>query len=195
MCFSGGVGSGSGGGDPASLPCEGAECKQSGGEGGGGVNGGGVGGGGGGVSGGTRCEAGECVCRTALAVDCSGSGVTNEPVCASDFVTYPSECEMMKQACKAPDKDKKPMPTVLYYGDCKEKFALGPSSLSEYPFIYILSTLTPSTTVPIQYILPALQPVFPSFFSFFCFGLFVCFVFWFPLVLVLAPTNTHREFS
>nr|XP_018901101.1 PREDICTED: agrin-like isoform X3 [Bemisia tabaci] len=63
----------------------------------------------------------------ALAV-CGGNGsAANEPVCASDLVTYPSECEMVRRACTA---QKRPLPTVLYYGDCKEKFALGPSSLT-----------------------------------------------------------------
>ncbi|CAH0382273.1 unnamed protein product [Bemisia tabaci] len=59
---------------------------------------------------------------------CGGNGsAANEPVCASDLVTYPSECEMVRRACTA---QKRPLPTVLYYGDCKEKFALGPSSLT-----------------------------------------------------------------
>lgn len=68
---------------------------------------------------GARCEAGECVCPT----NCEGSG--DEPVCASNMLTYPNECELQKIACLQP----KDVPTlsVIFYGDCRERFPVTPS--------------------------------------------------------------------
>ncbi|GJQ68230.1 hypothetical protein Trydic_g10765 [Trypoxylus dichotomus] len=63
---------------------------------------------------GARCEAGECVCPT----NCEGSG--DEPVCASNMITFPNECELQKAACLLPTKAA-PL-SVVFYGDCRERF-------------------------------------------------------------------------
>ncbi|CAH0561782.1 unnamed protein product [Brassicogethes aeneus] len=68
---------------------------------------------------GARCEAGECVCPT----NCEGAG--EEPVCASNMVTFKSECELQKAMCLLPT-NARPL-TVVFYGDCRERF---PGSLS-----------------------------------------------------------------
>ena len=66
---------------------------------------------------GARCEAGECVCPT----NCGGStGIhMSEPVCASNMVTYPNECELQRASCNQPPGV--PPLTVVFYGDCREK--------------------------------------------------------------------------
>ncbi|XP_044765426.1 agrin-like isoform X2 [Coccinella septempunctata] len=65
---------------------------------------------------GARCEAGNCVCPT----NCEGSGV--EPVCASNMMTFPNECELQKATCL--DNDNSPQLTVVFYGDCRERFSV-----------------------------------------------------------------------
>lgn len=68
---------------------------------------------------GARCEAGVCVCPT----ECSPSGTSpEEPVCASNMETYSSECEMQKKACSVDPPLKL---TVLFYGDCNDRFGAG----------------------------------------------------------------------
>ncbi|KAL3289355.1 hypothetical protein HHI36_022791 [Cryptolaemus montrouzieri] len=65
---------------------------------------------------GARCEAGNCVCPT----NCEDSGV--EPVCASNMMTFPNECELQKATCLQTDNS--PQLTVVFYGDCREKFSV-----------------------------------------------------------------------
>lgn len=72
---------------------------------------------------GARCEAGECVCPT----NCEGSG--NEPVCASNMVTFPNECELQKAACLQPF-DAPPL-NIVFYGDCRERFPVA-GAISKY---------------------------------------------------------------
>nr|XP_022901915.1 agrin-like isoform X3 [Onthophagus taurus] len=72
---------------------------------------------------GARCEAGQCVCPT----DCQGSG--DEPVCASNMITYPNECELQKATCQLP-RDASQL-TVVFYGDCRERY---PIALKFDPF-------------------------------------------------------------
>ncbi|XP_066155435.1 agrin-like isoform X4 [Euwallacea fornicatus] len=69
---------------------------------------------------GARCEAGECVCPT----NCDGSG--DEPVCASNMRTYLNECEMQKVMCQ--DSNSGPL-SVVFYGDCRERFPAGSTTL------------------------------------------------------------------
>lgn len=82
--------------------CSGVECKHGG-----------------------RCEAGECVCPTR----CDTAG--EEPVCASNLTTFRNECELQQAACQQPttlqpssrsslQSDQRL--TVLFYGDCRERF-------------------------------------------------------------------------
>nr|CAD7261621.1 unnamed protein product [Timema shepardi] len=66
---------------------------------------------------GARCEAGECVCPTNCS---SGPTELTEPVCASNMVTYPSECELQRASCL--QTAGAPPLTVIFYGDCREKF-------------------------------------------------------------------------
>ncbi|CAB3365946.1 Hypothetical predicted protein [Cloeon dipterum] len=61
---------------------------------------------------GAVCEAGECVCPSA----CPISGA--EPVCASDGITYASECDMVKAGCAVMQELQ-----VEFYGECAEKLA------------------------------------------------------------------------
>lgn len=75
---------------------------------------------------GAHCSAGECVCP----VECSESGT--EPVCANTMVTYASECELQKAACQ--NKSGIPL-TVVFYGDCRERFAVGGSPSKYYYFL------------------------------------------------------------
>lgn len=50
--------------------------------------------------------------------NCNEAG--DEPVCASNMITYPNECEMQKAACiQSPNNA--PL-AVVFYGDCREKF-------------------------------------------------------------------------
>ncbi|CAG9855043.1 unnamed protein product [Phyllotreta striolata] len=71
---------------------------------------------------GGKCEAGECVCPT----NCDEAG--EEPVCASDMTTYRNECELQKARC-ARGTNAAPL-TVIFYGDCREKFPSAAGSLS-----------------------------------------------------------------
>ncbi|RZF33915.1 hypothetical protein LSTR_LSTR012257 [Laodelphax striatellus] len=73
---------------------------------------------------GARCEAGVCVCPTECPDPSDG---TEEPVCASNFHTYSSECQMQRQAC-LPGNAQNPPITVLFYGDCNDRF--GPAQIS-----------------------------------------------------------------
>ncbi|XP_033609084.1 agrin isoform X4 [Cryptotermes secundus] len=77
---------------------------------------------------GARCEAGECVCPT----NCGNSaGIhMSEPVCASNMVTYPNECELQRASCNQPPGI--PPLTVIFYGDCREKNAV-PASMKVKP--------------------------------------------------------------
>ncbi|XP_057656608.1 agrin-like isoform X3 [Diorhabda carinulata] len=86
--------------------CQGVECKYGG-----------------------KCEAGECVCPT----DCEDAG--EEPVCASDMITYRNECELQKVRCS-----RGPL-AVIFYGDCRERF---PSAANT------LSTTFPNITIQIN---------------------------------------------
>lgn len=69
---------------------------------------------------GARCEAGECVCPT----NCEGSG--DEAVCASNMMTFPNECELQKAMCLQPTNSA-PL-SVVFYGDCRERFPVVESS-------------------------------------------------------------------
>ncbi|CAG9828275.1 unnamed protein product [Diabrotica balteata] len=72
-----------------------------------------------------RCEAGECVCPK----NCEEAG--EEPVCASDMMTYPNECELQKARCA---KGSKGAPiSVVFYGDCREKFPSAGSLSTTFP--------------------------------------------------------------
>ncbi|XP_050313632.1 agrin-like isoform X2 [Anthonomus grandis grandis] len=71
---------------------------------------------------GARCEAGECVCPT----NCDGSG--DESVCASNIMTYPNECEMQKAMCQDLPGYAGPL-TVIFYGDCRERFPTASTTL------------------------------------------------------------------
>lgn len=63
---------------------------------------------------GGRCEAGECVCPT----NCESAG--SEPVCGSNMITYPNECELQKAAClQTPGSQ--PL-YVVFFGECRERF-------------------------------------------------------------------------
>ncbi|XP_050518916.1 agrin-like [Diabrotica virgifera virgifera] len=74
---------------------------------------------------GGRCEAGECVCPK----NCEEAG--EEPVCASDMMTYPNECELLKARCA---KGSKTAPiSVVFYGDCREKFPSAGSLSTTFP--------------------------------------------------------------
>jgi len=77
---------------------------------------------------GARCEAGECVCPT----NCGGStGIhMSEPVCASNMVTYPNECELQRASCNQPPGV--PPLTVIFYGDCREKNVVPASMLHAF---------------------------------------------------------------
>ncbi|KAK6622158.1 hypothetical protein RUM44_001965 [Polyplax serrata] len=74
---------------------------------------------------GSRCVAGDCVCP----INCSYSE-SSELVCASNMVTYSSECEMQKASCEQPDH--LPPLSVFFYGSCKEKYT-GPLTTSITP--------------------------------------------------------------
>nr|CAD7199575.1 unnamed protein product [Timema douglasi] len=50
----------------------------------------------------------------------SGPTELTEPVCASNMVTYPSECELQRASCL--QTAGAPPLTVIFYGDCREKF-------------------------------------------------------------------------
>lgn len=78
---------------------------------------------------GARCEAGECVCPA----NCDGSG--DEPVCASNIMTYPNECEMQKAMCQDSPSYTGPL-SVVFYGDCRERFPIGSS---KFILLYLLS--------------------------------------------------------
>lgn len=52
--------------------------------------------------------------------NCEGSGA--EPVCASNMMTFPNECELQKATCL--DADNSPHLTVVFYGDCRERFSV-----------------------------------------------------------------------
>lgn len=91
--------------------CQGIECKH-----------------------GAHCEAGKCICPT----NCEGSG--DEPVCASNMMTYPNECELQKAVCLQPSNL---MPlSVVFYGDCRERFPVAGSLSSESFFTQPFSTNT-----------------------------------------------------
>ncbi|KAL1493054.1 hypothetical protein ABEB36_011193 [Hypothenemus hampei] len=75
---------------------------------------------------GARCEAGECVCPT----NCDGSGA--EPVCASNMMTYPNECEMQKAMCQESGGESSSL-SVVFYGDCQERFPHGGSRMEVKP--------------------------------------------------------------
>ncbi|XP_044740905.1 agrin-like isoform X2 [Chrysoperla carnea] len=83
---------------------------------------------------GEHCKAGECVCPT----DCSESGM--EPVCASNMITYANECELKKVSCLLP-VGASPL-NVIFYGDCRERFAVIPDPNSQQ------TTITPTDTKP-----------------------------------------------
>ena len=57
---------------------------------------------------GARCESGRCVCPT----ECPEVA---EPVCASDGVTYPSECHLKSAACRQSADI-----GVRFFGECDE---------------------------------------------------------------------------
>ncbi|KAJ9599102.1 hypothetical protein L9F63_010416, partial [Diploptera punctata] len=86
---------------------------------------------------GARCEAGECVCPT----NCVGSaGIhMSEPVCASNMITYPNECELQRASCNQPTGTS-PL-TVIFYGDCREKNVVPPITTA---------TIRPQVTLPIN---------------------------------------------
>lgn len=81
--------------------CQGVECKY-----------------------GARCEAGKCVCPT----NCEGAG--DEPVCASNMMTYSNECELQKAMCL--QSAKTASLNVVFYGDCRERFPVAGSLSSKY---------------------------------------------------------------
>ncbi|CAG9816696.1 unnamed protein product [Phaedon cochleariae] len=64
---------------------------------------------------GAKCEAGDCVCPT----NCESAG--NEPVCASNMLTYQNECELQKAKCSPQSSSL----NVVFYGDCRERFPVG----------------------------------------------------------------------
>ncbi|KAH1022933.1 hypothetical protein HUJ04_012244 [Dendroctonus ponderosae] len=72
---------------------------------------------------GARCEAGECVCPT----NCDGSG--DEPVCASNMMTYSNECEMQKAMCQDSPSYSSSL-SVVFFGDCRERFPTGNTTLA-----------------------------------------------------------------
>jgi coxsackievirus/adenovirus receptor len=77
---------------------------------------------------GARCEAGECVCPTNCG---NAAGIhMSEPVCASNMVTYPNECELQRASCSQPPGV--PPLTVIFYGDCREKNAVPASMLHAF---------------------------------------------------------------
>lgn len=78
---------------------------------------------------GARCEAGECVCPT----NCDGSG--DEPVCASNMMTYSNECEMQKAMCQDSPSYSSSL-SVVFYGDCRERF---PTGNSKFKLLFHLS--------------------------------------------------------
>ncbi|XP_063914885.1 agrin-like isoform X2 [Zophobas morio] len=87
---------------------------------------------------GGRCEAGECVCPT----NCKGSG--DEPVCASNMMTFPNECELQKATCLQPTNS--PPLTVVFYGDCRERFPVaGSLSTTLSPFTAQTNNVGPGT--------------------------------------------------
>ncbi|XP_030748435.1 agrin-like isoform X2 [Sitophilus oryzae] len=77
---------------------------------------------------GARCEAGECVCPT----NCQESG--SEPVCASNMMTYQNECEMQKAMCQdSTNYAAAGSLSVVFYGDCRERFPIGSTTLHSLP--------------------------------------------------------------
>lgn len=48
-----------------------------------------------------------------------GAVAVREAVCGSDRVTYPSECDLKRTSCQ---RHPQPAITVLFYGDCLERF-------------------------------------------------------------------------
>ncbi|KAG8316609.1 hypothetical protein J6590_046655 [Homalodisca vitripennis] len=81
---------------------------------------------------GARCRAGVCICPSACPDE------LDEPVCASNMMTYKNECDMQKHACAL---DPPAMLTVIFFGACSIK--LKPSHLKPP-----LSNKSASTTVP-----------------------------------------------
>ncbi|KAJ9583858.1 hypothetical protein L9F63_021797, partial [Diploptera punctata] len=88
---------------------------------------------------GAVCKAGECICPT----NCVGStGIhMSEPVCASNLVTYPNECELQRASCNQP-AGTVPL-TVIFYGDCREKNVLPPTTIQVTSL-----TTRPQVTLP-----------------------------------------------
>lgn len=73
---------------------------------------------------GARCVEGACVCDVDCGAGAGGAagsvgGSVREAVCGSDRVTYPSECELKRTSCQ---RHPEPPITVLFYGDCLERF-------------------------------------------------------------------------
>jgi coxsackievirus/adenovirus receptor len=68
------------------------------------------------------------VCPT----NCGGStGIhMSEPVCASNMVTYPNECELQRASCNQPP-GVAPL-AVIFYGDCREKNVVPASMLCAF---------------------------------------------------------------
>ncbi|XP_076261775.1 agrin-like isoform X1 [Rhynchophorus ferrugineus] len=71
---------------------------------------------------GARCEAGECVCPK----NCDSAG--DEPVCASNMMTYQNECQMQKAMCQESPNYAGHL-NVVFYGDCRERFPIGSTTL------------------------------------------------------------------
>ncbi|XP_031335468.1 agrin-like isoform X3 [Photinus pyralis] len=62
---------------------------------------------------GAKCHDGKCICP----IDCQDS--KEEPICASNMITYANECEFEKSICLNPST---PPISVLFYGNCSERF-------------------------------------------------------------------------
>ncbi|XP_060515918.1 agrin-like isoform X3 [Cylas formicarius] len=94
---------------------------------------------------GARCDAGNCVCPT----NCNDSRM--EPVCASNMLTYPNECEMQKAMCQETSTTTAtttftttPL-SVVFYGDCRERFPIGNTTSSS-----VATTSAPTELVSLQ---------------------------------------------
>ncbi|XP_059489146.1 agrin-like isoform X2 [Neocloeon triangulifer] len=79
---------------------------------------------------GAVCEAGECVCPGA----CPAS--KTESICASDGITYASECEMVRAGCAASQELQ-----VEFYGECTEKL------VTPAPTVAPMNTFAPMVVV------------------------------------------------
>ncbi|KAF5294801.1 hypothetical protein FQA39_LY00285, partial [Lamprigera yunnana] len=87
---------------------------------------------------GAKCVDGKCVCPT----NCEKS--KEEPICGSNLITYWNECEFQKASCLQPSV---PSVTVLFYGNCSEKFPVTGALTTLFPSVLVNSETAADATV------------------------------------------------